>query len=475
MFNAAPGAKELTAQAACLLKNILMGLRLSLFLPVRPQRFHATLVQAVLLFAASLLLNLFYDYLTTRPGNYFNIHGLYYQATLYLLFFLSVVFIAATARAFTAILPLIVMVLSVTPTTFLTYLVIYQLVLARGLFSYDYVYWLLAGLYLCWHLAIVLRVVLMLFGGVLWKILSIMSIYTVFNLVPWLTLPNQPLWFASFNPDSDTTDRARARIDLEALFYAQPGLLEQNLGPLLPQRPGITDLYFLGVAGYSNEDVFMNEARLAKALLDERFGTYGRSVLLVNNRQTFATSPLANNHNLAAALERISQSMDTEEDILFLLLTSHGEKEDGLSVRIENHSFNKISPAGLAEALNRSGIKWRIIVISACYSGEFIEALANPHTLVITASRGDRNSFGCGHDGDFTYFGQAFFGGALRDRYSFMEAFEEAKSTIEAREGSEGLTPSLPQMAAGEEIGIILSGLAEQWQRKNKFSSTETE
>ena len=418
--------------------------------------------------AVSILPNLLYDYLITRPENYFNIYGLYYQATLYFLFLISIVFIVAATRSYASILPLIVMVLSVAPTTFITYLLVYKLLSVLEWFSYEYVYWLLAGTYLCWHLAIVLRVVLMLFSVTIWKSILIMSVYIIFNLAPWLALPNQPLWIASYSPDDMKEARDRIHIDLEALFYNQPGLLEQRLGMLLPQRPGIIDLYFLGVAGYSNEDVFMNEAMLAKKLFDERFGTKGRSVLLVNNQQTFADLPMANNHNLVSVLKRIGQAMDVEEDVLFLFLTSHGEEDKGLSIRIGRNSFNKISPSSLASALDRSGIKWRIIVVSACYSGAFIGPLKNPWTLVITASRHDRNSFGCGHDGDFTYFGQAYFGEALHDNYSFTNAFEVARSRIEAREGEESLTPSLPQMAAGDEIKKVLAVLGEQWRKQDE-------
>ncbi len=46
----------------------------------------------------------------------------------------------------------------------------------------------------------------------------------------------------------------------------------------------------------------------------------------------------------------------------------------------------------LAEALRESGIKWRVIVISACHAGAFIEPLQDENTIVITAARADRSS-----------------------------------------------------------------------------------
>ena len=67
----------------------------------------------------------------------------------------------------------------------------------------------------------------------------------------------------------------------------------------------------------------------------------------------------------------------------------------------------------LADALRASGIKWRVIVISACHSGAFIESLKDPYTMVITAAAPDRTSFGCSDDRDLTYFGEAFFRDSL--------------------------------------------------------------
>jgi hypothetical protein len=64
--------------------------------------------------------------------------------------------------------------------------------------------------------------------------------------------------------------------------------------------------------------------------------------------------------------------------------------------------------------LNASGARYRVIIISACYSGVFARALADRRTLVITAAAPDRPSFGCEDGATWTYFGDAFFNQALR-------------------------------------------------------------
>ena len=110
--------------------------------------------------------------------------------------------------------------------------------------------------------------------------------------------------------------------------------------------------------------------------------------------------------------------------------------------------------------LDRSGIKNRVVVVSACHSGSFIPALADPTTLLITAAHADRTSFGCADKRQWTYFGDAYFNRALRQERSFLRAFELAKRLIRDWEVKEKLTRSLPQMAGGGALKSRLEALA---------------
>jgi hypothetical protein len=238
------------------------------------------------------------------------------------------------------------------------------------------------------------------------------------------------------------------RPDIEATYYAQPGLVRNQVAALAPQRPGVTDLYYLGVAGTAYERVFMKEVQAAGSLLDRRFGTAGRSATLINSPTTVHTVPLANLPNLRTTLAGIAAKMDTEQDVLFLFLSSHGDR-DVFYADYWPLGLNNISSAELASALDDAGIKWRVIVISACSSGSFIEALRDDRTLVITDARADRDSYNGTDDATYSFFGQAFFGEALRHHASFVEAFESARDAVTRREREEGLTPSDPQVAVG--------------------------
>ena len=148
--------------------------------------------------------------------------------------------------------------------------------------------------------------------------------------------------------------------------------------------------------------------------------------------------------------------MDTRQDTLFLFLTSHGDKGE-LTIDLPGFHFQQLTPGQLKTMLDDSGIRRRVIVISACHSGSFIRALANPTTLVITAARADRSSFGCEDRRRWTYFGDAYFNQALRQDMSFTRAFDKARRLITLWETTEKLVPSLPQMAGGEALGAPAS------------------
>jgi hypothetical protein len=121
----------------------------------------------------------------------------------------------------------------------------------------------------------------------------------------------------------------------------------------------------------------------------------------------------------------------------------------------------------LKTALDESGIKWRVIVISACYAGGFVDPLKDDYTLIITASDATHQSFGCSNEADFTYFGQAYFD-ALQNDYSFINAFAAAKSSIEKRENAENKEASNPQMHEGAGIRRKLEQLETRLQANGR-------
>lgn len=242
----------------------------------------------------------------------------------------------------------------------------------------------------------------------------------------------------------------------ETAFYAQPMLLEDALKDVQAERPNMTDWYFLGVAGHGEQDVFRSEIEQTKDLFDNQFGTVGRSVALVNNLMTMQVLPIASQTSIDRALKHIAKQMNTNEDVLLLSITSHGGDK---VVEMSNPplQLDNVDADWLRQTLDNTGIQWRVIVISACYSGSFIDSLKTPKTLIITASHKDKPSFGCTNEAEWTYFGEAFFKESLPKFRHFEPAYQDAVQTITKRERLKGFEPSEPQWVIGDEMKQKLS------------------
>ena len=285
-----------------------------------------------------------------------------------------------------------------------------------------------------------------------WWERALIVLATLFTLVVWqMSVKSQPIWKVEEVPPSLS----------EEAFYAQSRVLNKALDSIQYGEFAQSHWYFLGVAGASYQDVFMSEIERIREQFDTRFGTYGRSMVLINNPMTRNVIPIASQTSIELALRRMGQRMNRESDVLFFYMTSHGLKDH---FEIENAplDLNQVDPKWLRDTLDKSGIRWRVIVISACYSGSFVSALQDDNTLVITASAADRESFGCSNEADYTYFGRAFFDQAMREQNSFANAFNEAKVTVAKWEQAQGFEPSEPQWAIGKNMELVLPQLEQR-------------
>lgn len=245
-------------------------------------------------------------------------------------------------------------------------------------------------------------------------------------------------------------------LNVEATYLKQPQLVQAALDDVRHSRRGVVDMYFVGFAAYAEQDVFYNEVRHVEALFRAKLDAEGRTALLVNSRASLDSLPLANGHNLAAVLRGVGRKMGPE-DLLFLHMTSHGSAEHEFSVSFANLGLNDLSAEEVGRIVDAADLPWRVVVVSACYSGGYIEALQSPNTLVMTASDAESASFGCEHGREYTYFGEALYQGNLANG-DFQAAFRRAAQTVGEREEREGLTPSTPQLWVGEAIAEKLAG-----------------
>jgi hypothetical protein len=228
----------------------------------------------------------------------------------------------------------------------------------------------------------------------------------------------------------DATAEAQAKLNLETALYQQRALLDKTLAAVAPREPGKVNMYLLAVAGDGSQEVFHRETDFVRKQFDRDFGTQGRSVVLVNSRNTITKEPMATVTSIRESLNAIAAKMDKQNDILFLYLTSHGSRDHELMLSQNGLELRYLKAAELGKMLAESGIRWKVVVVSACYAGGFIPPLKDERTMVIAAARPDRTSFGCADDNDFTYFGRAFFQKSLPGSASFSAAFDKAKALV---------------------------------------------
>jgi hypothetical protein len=253
------------------------------------------------------------------------------------------------------------------------------------------------------------------------------------------------LWVAEEPEQAQDADDAD---QVEALFYDQPAEIVAALARVDRAPPGKAGVYFVGFAGDGSQAVFRREALFASQVFAGRFGSGERSVLLVNDAEDRDSYPLASVSGLAQTLQGLAARMHPDDDVLVLFLTSHGSR-DGLAVENGSLPLSQLAPADLRQALDDSEIRWRIVVVSACYAGVFLEELKSDTTAIITAADATHTSFGCDDDRDLTWFGEAFLKDSLTSSGSLEEAFHKAAALVARREDAEHQGHSNPQLYVG--------------------------
>jgi Peptidase C13 family len=252
-----------------------------------------------------------------------------------------------------------------------------------------------------------------------------------------------------------------APADQEALLFAQSSKIDRALAAIESGNAPQGNAYFLGFAGVGEEKVFAQEIELAAQVIGNRYGVGSRGVSLINDARDLESAPLASLSALKYALKGLAAKMNVERDVLVLSISSHGSEDPAIAVSNVDLPFNDFTDEDLAQALQDSGIKWRVVILSACYAGAFIDSLKSPQTIVITAAAADRTSFGCGSDSDLTYFGSAFYRDALPNARTLREAFDKAKVAIAQRERREHVDASRPQAYFGSEMESKLEHLTQ--------------
>jgi hypothetical protein len=425
---------------AGLRRNLGAGLALLMLRRLWPPRLVVSFDQVAALLAVNLAVWGALDFLHSEPHAPLALDGLFGWAC-YLL--LALAACAVTARAQSGAAPtraLLVPTLAVAPYVLTIFWLAQDLapVSSRSVLSL-----IVALLYLA---ALALRVLGAAYGPL--RLAPALTALLCLLASPWtLALLNLDtrLWVAG---ESEAPQASEDEAEAEELFYDQPARIAAAVTRVAPAPPGKPAVYFVGFAGDGAQGVFKREALFAAEVFGARFGALDRSLLLINDVEDRDTYPLASVSGLSQGLKVLAARMNPTEDVLVLFLTSHGA-QDGLEVSNGALPLAQLAPADLREALDASGIRWRVVVVSACYAGIFIDELKSDTTAIITASDAAHASFGCEEDRELTWFGEAFLKDALPASASLEEAYAKAASLIAQREGSAHEIHSNPQLYLG--------------------------
>ncbi len=220
-----------------------------------------------------------------------------------------------------------------------------------------------------------------------------------------------------------------------AKLLKQATVLDAALAALPAQRAGVVDTYVITYSPYASENVFLNESEVVTRVMKDRFGTGEHDLRLVNHASTVETLAWATPENLKKVLDHVGKLIDPAEDIVFIHFASHGGSNGKLAAEFWPLQIEELTGKSVRTMLDDANIPVRMLSISACYSGSWIEPLRTEGTFIMTASDAKHTSYGCGRKSELTYFTRAVFDEQLsKETRSFEDAFNAARPIIEARE-----------------------------------------
>lgn len=156
-----------------------------------------------------------------------------------------------------------------------------------------------------------------------------------------------------------------------------------------------------------------------------------------------------NSRQAAASIEAVTRRATAG---CLLYFTSHGSPAG-----IVWGPSGLLSPTAMDRLIDGwCGTRPTVVVVSACYSGVFVPALARSNRMIMSAARRDRSSFGCSEDATHPYFDGCVLE-ALNDAHDFIALSLRTTACVNRREREEGLRPpSEPQTYVGAQMQPLL-------------------
>lgn len=209
---------------------------------------------------------------------------------------------------------------------------------------------------------------------------------------------------------------------------------------------------FLGSAQHSQSLVFQRDI----VSMAERLKTLNpdtATILLSNQMETQQLSfPFATRPNLDRVFTNLAAWSQVHPLSLTVLISTHGSP-DVLSVNIANQYFQPLRSAQLKVWLDKLHARTKItLLLSACYSGSFVDALRAENRMILTAAAANRNSFGCHYHDRNTWFIGQLLGPHFSPQSTWDDVFTATRAGIARQEKFQQVSPpSNPQIDGSEQ------------------------
>jgi hypothetical protein len=219
--------------------------------------------------------------------------------------------------------------------------------------------------------------------------------------------------------------------------------------PVVEKKPAEWGALF--IAGDNSITAFDNATRRFYSILDDR-----KTVTLRRLTSDPAIAPsqedIADLGPIDDALRFVTKS---QQEKCLVFMTSHGT-QDGFYLSQAGGTGGLLPPNVLDQWLdNHCGVRPTVVIVSACYSGIFLEqGMAQPNRIILTAARADRPSFGCGAGETYTYFDKCLLD-SWTWVYTWAELYDRTKSCVAEREAEMDAKPSDPQAYFGAEVATL--------------------
>ena len=157
----------------------------------------------------------------------------------------------------------------------------------------------------------------------------------------------------------------------------------------------------------------------------------------------------------SAVLEGINAAAARGTSGCLLYFTSHG-----VPTAMVFGEAPRMTPDMMANMVRTAcGTRPTVVIVSACYSGIFVNALAAPNRMVLTAASRERTSFGCGADETYPWFDGCIIE-TLPTATDFLALAAGTRACVTRKETERGVSPaSEPQLFVGAEMQLRLPTL----------------